>query len=445
MTNAAPPDTGNVFVANYPPFPSWSERDVPAALAAIDAPPRPGVPLGAYVHVPFCRQRCRFCYYKVYTEAPGSEVRDYVEGVLAEARLYADRAVVGGRALSYLYVGGGTPSYLSSEQIRVLLGGLRATLPWAPGAELTFECEPGTVRAPKVEALVEAGVTRVSLGVESWDEGVLSLNGRAHEAKHIEPAFRLCRVAGVPQINLDLLAGLIGETDASWAMAVERTLALRPDSVTIYQLEIPANTAIYRALQGLEDLGGPVADVPTRRRWATEAFERLQAAGYTMTSGYTAVLGDPTGKFVYRDALWRGADMIPLGVSSFGTLSGVHVQNDKHREGWRAAVAEGRLPLQRACATTADERLVRELVLRLKLGRVDPRELSQKHGVDVLTRFAAQLASLVDEGLATVAPDAITLSWPALMQVDRLLPRFFHDAHRDPAPVRSASGGTLHA
>ncbi len=420
-----PPDTGNVFVANYPPFAAWTPDDVPAALAALDQAPESGTPLGAYVHIPFCRKRCRFCYYKVYTEVSGAEIRDYVEGVLEEARLYATHARVKGRPLSYLYVGGGTPSYLSSDQIRELLGGLQQILPWAPGAELTFECEPGTVRAPKIEALVELGVTRVSLGVESWDEGVLALNGRAHEAKHIEPAYQLCRDAGVPQINLDLLAGLIGETDTTWADAVERTLALRPDSVTIYQLEIPANTAIFRALKGQEDLGGSVADVATRRRWTTEAFERLQAAGYTMTSGYTAVLGDPTGKFVYRDALWRGADMVPLGVSSFGTLGGVHLQNDKRRESWRAEVAAGRLPLQRACRTTADDRLIRELVLQLKLGALDPRLLSQKHGVDVLTRFAAPLAELASQGLLSVTPERLAWSWPALMQVDRLLPRFF--------------------
>src|SRR5690606_19120549 len=146
--------------------------------------PRPGTPLGVYVHVPFCRKRCRFCYFKVYTERSSAEVRAYVDGIAREAAMYAGRPFVGERALSYVYVGGGTPSYLSSDQIRALFAGLRASFDWDASAELTYECEPGTVRLPKIEALRELGVTRVSLGVESFDDGLLELNGRAHEARH---------------------------------------------------------------------------------------------------------------------------------------------------------------------------------------------------------------------------------------------------------------------
>lgn len=446
-----PVELGPGFVSNYPPFAFWTSDAVPGALAVLDDPGTAAErarPLGAYLHVPFCRKRCRFCYFKVFTEVPAAEVRAYVDTVLDEARLYAAKPAIAGRTLSYLYVGGGTPSYLSSDQIHELLAGVRAILPLAPDAELTFECEPGTVRLPKMEALVANGVTRVSLGVESFDERVLELNGRAHQATHIAPAFAACRDAGVPQINADLLAGLIGETDATWRASVEQTIALRPDSVTVYQLEIPANTAIHRALRGEEDLGGPIADVATRRRWADEAFRALQAAGYTMTSGYTAVLGSPEGRFVYRDALWRGADMVPLGVSSFGQIRGRHLQNDKRRETWAAAVAAGRLPVQRAFGMTPEHRLIREFVLQLKLGRLDPRYFLDRYGVDVLERFRDPLATLVDAGLATVTPQAITLTWDALMQVDALLPGFFLPEHRlaPPAPPRPAPPpGDAHA
>lgn len=420
-----PIDAGPGFVANYPPFSRWSEQAVPQVMAALDAPHVPGTPLGLYVHVPFCRKRCRFCYFKVYTERPSAEIRAYVDALGTEAARYAERAFVGDRALSYVYVGGGTPSYLSGDQIRQMFDEIRAPFRWRDQVEVTFECEPGTVRAPKMQTLADLGVTRVSLGVENWDAHVLEVNGRAHTDQHIEPAYAMCRDAGIPQINIDLIAGMIGESDDNWAVNIARTIALQPDSVTIYQLEIPANTALYRALKGEEDVGGTVADATTRRRWAREAFEQLQAAGYTMTSGYTAVRGDPDGRFVYRDALWRGADMIPLGVSAFGQIHGVHLQNDKHLPRYLERIGAGELPIQRAYAMSDAERLVREFVLQLKLGTVSPAAFQTKFDVDVLSFFAAPLAALQAEGLGTVSPEAITLSWHGLLQVDRVLPWFF--------------------
>ncbi|MCB9681700.1 MAG: coproporphyrinogen III oxidase family protein [Alphaproteobacteria bacterium] len=425
----SPLDAAPGFVANYPPFGAWTPDAMPAIEAALDAPPRPDTPLGLYVHVPFCRKRCRFCYFKVYTERPSAEIRAYVEGLAAEAALYARRRVVDGRKLAYVYVGGGTPSYLSGDQIRQLFDGLRASFDWDTTAELTYECEPGTVRPAKMEALAAHGVTRVSLGVESWDEALLELNGRAHGARHIEPAYAMARDAGIPQVNIDLIAGMVGETEATWQAGVERTIALEPDSVTIYQMEIPANTALFRALKGEEDLGGTLADVATRRRWASEAFEALVAAGYTMTSGYTAVRGDPDGKFVYRNALWQGADMIPLGVSAFGQLSGVHIQNDKHLPQWLERVGRGELPVQRGYAMSDDDRLVREVILQLKLGRLDRRPFAAKFGVDIFDVFDGPFRRIERAGFGARDGDVVTLTWDGLMQVDALLPAFFLDVH----------------
>lgn len=430
-------ETDGGFVANYPPFPFWTPDALAHAHDVLQRPPDHGTPLGLYVHVPFCRKRCRFCYFKVYTERPASEIRAYVDALAREAARYARYPFVQDRRLTYVYVGGGTPSYLSGDQIRELFAGLRRSFVWDDRAELTYECEPGTVREPKVRALRDLGVTRVSLGVEAWDDRVLELNGRAHLSRHVEPAYALCRAAGIPQINIDLIAGMVGEREATWQAGVEATIALQPDSVTIYQLEIPPNTALYRALKGDEDLGGRLADATTRRRWTSEAFRALQAAGYTMTSGYTAVRGRPDGKFVYRDALWHGADMVPLGVSAFGQLGGVHLQNEKHLPLYLERVGRDELPLQRGFVMTPEHRLVREWVLQLKLGHVRPGAFVQKFGVDPLERFEAPLAALQAEGWLTAAADEVRLTWDGWMQVDRLLPRFFLPEHGGLQEVRT--------
>jgi oxygen-independent coproporphyrinogen-3 oxidase len=418
-------EIGSSFVSNYPPFAAWTADALDAVRGVLQAPPARPAPLGVYVHVPFCRKRCRFCYFKVYTETPSAEIRAYLDALGREAAMAAALPAIRGRTPSFVYFGGGTPSYLSADQLRELFGAIRTALPWSDEAEITFECEPGTLREPKVEALRQHGVTRLSIGVESFDQALLELNGRAHTEANIEPAFRMARAAGFPQINLDLIAGMVGETDTTWAYSLDRTLELGPDSVTIYPLEIPANTTIARAVRAGEDLGGPVAPMAGRRRWVEQAFERLEAAGYTLSSGYTAVRGPQ--RFVYRDSLWRGADLVPLGVSAFGHVQGAHLQSDKDLDAYVARVQAGELPLQRGYVLTDEERLIRELVLQLKLGHISVPWFRERYGVDVGQRFAAQWAVL--GGLVERSGAEITLTRAGLLQVDSLLAPFFLVEH----------------
>src|SRR5690242_15020582 len=121
---------GNYFVSNYPPFSFWKPELVPELLAALQRPPSSTTPLGLYVHIPFCRKRCHFCYFKVYTDKDSSAIRGYIDAVLREFVLYADKPFIGGRKPSFIYFGGGTPSYLSVDQLRHLTEGMKSLLPW---------------------------------------------------------------------------------------------------------------------------------------------------------------------------------------------------------------------------------------------------------------------------------------------------------------------------
>lgn len=422
--SASSVETGSLFVSNYPPFPLWTPDALGAVAEVCARPPARAVPLGVYVHIPFCRKRCRFCYFKVETEVPAEEVRAYVDGVLAEARAWASTPLVAGRAVDFLYVGGGTPSYLSNRAIEALLSGLRDALPLAEGAEVTFECEPGTVRPEKMATLRAAGVTRVSLGVESFDDDVLDANGRAHDAKHIAPAFEMAREAGFTQINLDLIAGMVGEPKAMFLDGVRAAVALGADSVTIYQMEIPGNTAVFRDVRD----GVPLSLPPwsERRAWVGEAFALLEGAGYRLSSGYTAVRGPQ--RFVYRDSLWHGADLLPVGVSAFGHLQGVHVQNHKDRATWLTSVlGEGR-GWQRGYAMSALERLVREAVLQLKLGWLDVDALGRAHGLDAGRILAPGIDALRGQGWLEPG-EGVRLRREAWLRVDTLLPTLFLCAH----------------
>jgi oxygen-independent coproporphyrinogen-3 oxidase len=161
-----------------------------------------------------------------------------------------------------------------------------------------------------------------------------------------------------------------------------------------------------------------------------EAFEALEAAGYSLATAYTAVRDATKKRFVYTERLWEGADMMGLGVASFGHISGVHVQNLDRWEPYSETIREGNIPLNRAYAPTTEERMIREFVLQLKRGSLEPAYFMEKYQADVLARFGKELDGLVSEGYLTEASRAaITLSRDGLLRVDELLHRFFLPEH----------------
>jgi oxygen-independent coproporphyrinogen-3 oxidase len=426
-------EVGSYFVANYPPFSVWSPdavaTDARAALAT--RPASTETPLGLYLHIPFCRKRCHFCYFRVYTDKNAKEVEQYLDLLGREWELYANKPALAARPFNFIYFGGGTPSFLSTRQLETLVRRVTASRSWDSAEEITFECEPGTITRAKLSAIRDIGVTRLSLGVENFDDRVLELNGRAHRSPEIARVYREAREVGFPQINIDLIAGMLGESDANWRACITRTLALEPDSVTIYQMELPYNTTISKdLLTHGGQFADPVESWATKRRWVKEAFEALEHAGYHIGSAYTAVKDPAKTRFLYRDRLWQGADMVGLGVASFGHLNGVHLQNVDTWEKYSAAIARDQIPLGRAYRPTDEERMIREFVLQLKRGSIRTAYFAEKYGVDVLQRFRGQLESLRTAGFLDAADqERVALTRDGLMRVDVLVRRFFLPEH----------------
>lgn len=422
---------GNYFVSNYPPFSFWNEEDVPCVESLLESPESGTAPLGLYYHVPFCRKRCHFCYFRVYTDKNSADIRRYLAATMKELRRYAEKPYLAGRKPKYVYFGGGTPSYLSAQQLTELTDEMKAILPWDEAEEVTFECEPGTLSEKKLEVIKNFGVTRLSLGIENFSDHVLEINGRAHRSAEVFRAYDYARSLGFDNINVDLIAGMLEETEENWADSVRQLIDLSPDCVTIYQMEVPFNTTIYKSMKEQGKLNAPVADWPTKRRWVDYAFGELEAVGYVVTSAYTAVKDPDNTKFVYRDRLWTGADMVSLGVASFGHLGGIHYQNLTHIDQYVETLERDDSPIRRALLTTEEERFLRELILQFKLGRVSLAYFRDKFGEDVAARFAEILTDLQQAGDLTCEEDHLVLSRDALLRVDSLLHRFFLPQHRD--------------
>jgi oxygen-independent coproporphyrinogen-3 oxidase len=417
-------EVGNYFVSNYPPFSQWQPDYNRRVIEALDEPARTSEPLGLYLHIPFCRKRCKFCYFKVYTDKNASEIERYLDALIKENELYSRTNAFQGRQLRFAYFGGGTPSYISERQLDYLVEGLNRHVSWAGAEEVTFECEPGTIRKSKLETLKQIGVTRLSLGIEHFDDAILEANGRAHLSPEVYQAYAWAREVDFPQINVDLIAGMLGETEEKWRDTIRRTVELEPDSVTIYQMELPYNTVISREMieKGVDS---PVADWPTKRRWLDYAFEEFEKRGYRIASAYTLATTKKPCRFIYTDALWHGGDMIGLGVSSFSHFGGVNYQNAHSFEEYVQLLDADRLPLYRALPLTAKQNLIREMILQLKTGAIQTEYFTRKFDVDVWAEFHSTYSRLEREGLLALDNGTISLTRRGILEVDTFLADFF--------------------
>ena len=224
---------------------------------------------------------------------------------------------------------------------------------------------------------------------------------------------------------------MIDETEENWKDCVRQAIELSPECVTIYQMEIHYNTTIYKEMKESGKLTAPVADWPTKRRWVSEAFDMFVEAGYTVTSAYTVVKDPDKVKFVYRDALWGGADMLGTGVASFGHIGGVHVQNEHDIGAYLKQVTDDEFPIYRAYPTNEEEIVIREFILQLKLGKVDLEYFKKKFNTDISKKFMNTLNELQDKEFLSYNDETIEMSRDGLLQVDMLLHEFFLKEHQN--------------
>ena len=421
---------GSYFVSTYPPFSCWSQEAVADYRRMLNRPrdPAQSIPLGLYVHIPFCVDRCQYCYYLSSDNKLG-EIDGYLDALAAELAQYSEQPALAHRGPAFVYFGGGTPSLLGSGRVQRLLSALQQAMPWGDAREVTFECAPRSVTEKKLATLRECGVTRISLGVQQMDDEVLQRNGRVHLVADVERAYAAIRRVGFDVVNLDLMVGLVGESDASFFASLERVLGMEPESVTIYQLEIPLNTPLYRSIAD-GTLATPPASWDIKRARLRTGMERLEGAGYTLRSAYTAVRDPDRHRFVYQDELYRGADLLGIGASAFSHLGGINHQNLATLESYLTAHSRGELPLWRAYVLDDDERLVREFVLQLKLGGLPWEYFEKKFGVDVRERFATPLAELAARGMLEVSSEGVQMTPAGRSRVDRLITAFYRPEHR---------------
>jgi len=430
MTTESPASTqaGNYFISNYPPFSCWTQEQVPAFLSHLHRASTLKT-FGVYIHLPFCRHRCHYCYFRVYAGKNASAVDRYIEHLFRELKLQTKQPGWHEKTVSSIYFGGGSPSYLNMGQIAEIFDNLRNEIDCSRLEECTFECDPVSTTREKLALLKTLGVTRLTFGFQSFTPEVLRQSGRVVTPEECKRAYSNAREAGFNEINIDILAGLPGETINGWSDTVQQVLSLQPDCVTLYQLELTHNSGFYRMQKLGQSIDFP--SWPQKRAWAKEAFSALKAAGYQMVSGYMAVKKPQSWRFAHIvENFWHGGDLLGLGESAFGHLAGGHYQNYSQQDDYYRAIDTGQLPIQRAYILSDEEKFRRELILQFKTGFIDESYFRSKFGMDVKKLFSAEFSQLVHEGHLLPPGDKISLTDEGLLLVDELLPRFYLQRHR---------------
>jgi oxygen-independent coproporphyrinogen-3 oxidase len=261
-----------------------------------------------YIHIPFCPNICPYCAF--YKESAGRErVETFLGALLKEAETWSEQL-----RPRTIFFGGGTPSALSIPQFEKLLSGLRGMLDLTALEEWTIEMNPATVASDKASLLREAGVNRVSMGVQSWDDAVLKSLGRTHDAGKAEESFHLLRSAGFDNVSLDLIFGVPGQSLQSWRSSLERSLDLAPEHISAYGLSYEEDTEFFRKL----GRGEMVPDEGLEADQFELTAERLGNAGYLQSgvSNYSL----PRRESLHNSAYWSGKDYLGLGPSAFSTV-----------------------------------------------------------------------------------------------------------------------------
>ncbi len=367
-------------------------------VAAPGSPRSPDGPLGLYVHVPFCAATCDFCaFYQTVPTADG--VGHYLEGIAAEAAL-----VEWTRPVNTVFWGGGTPGLLAPVDLLRLGTTVRARLGGEP-EEWTVELAPASVTAARLEVLRELGVTRVSLGVQSFQPGLLDALGRLHTREQVFRAYGLVRAAGFASVNLDLMFALPGQDEAAWLADLGAALALAPDHLSTYCLTFEEDTKLWVKLsQGRVKL-----DPEHEARLYEMTWARLAAAGYAQYE--VSNFARPGHACRHNLNTWRMHEWIGLGPSAASQHAGFRGANIADLGRWLAHVARGERATEDRVMLTpallAEDALI--FGLRMNAG-VDLAALRVLFPAAPWTDVAATIARLVDGGLAKRDDDMLCLT-----------------------------------
>jgi oxygen-independent coproporphyrinogen-3 oxidase len=334
---------------------------LPASTVIDDA-----VPFGVYLHVPFCSVRCGYCDFNTYTsgELRGAKQEDYADTLLAEVRLAEGILAARGslRPASTVFFGGGTPTLLPPGDLARMLAGVRDTFGFAPGAEVTVEANPDTVDLRVAEELAAAGVTRMSVGMQSAVPHVLAALDRTHRPDNVATAVASARAAGLAG-SVDLIYGAPGESLDDWRASLDAAIALEPDHVSAYALIVEDGTKLARQIRRGE---APAPDDDLQADMYELADDLLGGAGleWYEVSNWART---PAQRSRHNLAYWQGHDWWGFGPGAHSHIAGTRFWNVKHPATYAQRLSMGQSPAAAREIPDAASRSLEAIMLRTRI------------------------------------------------------------------------------
>ncbi|MGY1603046.1 radical SAM family heme chaperone HemW [Geodermatophilus sp. SYSU D00815] len=323
-------------------------------------------PFGLYVHVPFCATRCGYCDFNTYTSeelGPGANRSEYAGTAIAELRAAAAALGPDLPTVRTVFVGGGTPTLLPTDDLAAVLAEVHRLFPVAGDVEVTTEANPETVTPASLERLRAAGYTRVSLGMQSAAEHVLAVLDRRHTPGRAVEAAHEARAAGFEHVNLDLIYGTPGETDADWAASLDAVLAAPVDHVSAYALIVEEGTRLARRIRRGE-LPMPDDDVLADRYEQADAT--LRTAGFEWYEVSNWATGD-AARCRHNELYWAGANWWGIGPGAHSHVGGLRWWNVKHPAAYAERLTRGESPAAGSERLDDADRALEAIMLGLRL------------------------------------------------------------------------------
>ena len=379
--------------------------------------------IGLYVHVPFCAAICGYCNFNRGLLDAALKAR-YVDALVAEIERDGS-----GRPADTIFFGGGTPSLLEPDEIARVIAACRGAFDLAPDAEITLEANPETVTRDRLRGCLDAGVTRVSVGVQSFDDAELRRLDRMHTAARARDVVSLARRAGVANLSLDLMYWLPGQTRASWRRTVEAALALEPDHLSFYLLELYPNAPLRDAMARARAAGGPddlrwaqAADDEAADMYleALEAFDRAGLRQYEISNA-----ARPGFSSRHNVKYWQGDGWHGFGCGAHSTVDGVRWRNVAGTGDYVARMREHRPVALDRRALSHDEQVSEALFMGLRLSSgIDERNFLARFGVEPWSRYEPALAPSIGDGLVWRRDGRFGLTRRGMLVANELLAVF---------------------
>lgn len=384
-----------------------------------------------YIHIPFCSTKCHFCEYTVYVKKDDNVIQSYVDDVCREIRAFPKIPVFPQYSIDAIYFGGGTPGLLTGNQIEQLIKACAETFELVPDCEICVEFDPKAVTKEKLEQIKAAGVSRVSVGVQVFNEELLQKVNRPHNMEDIFRAFSHVNEVGFPNVNVDLIYPLPGLTIDIWKDSVDKALEFNTACVTIYGLEVWPNTAYHnwysKGKLSLPDAGEEV-------EMYEYAVGELSKRGYIARSNSGFYNPSMTKEYCrFLDYYWRTWPMIGFGVSSKSVVGSHLWTNVKPLDKYSEMVNENKVPMDFGTKITKPQEMRRVMIRGLKMTEVDKGYFYSRFGVEMEDVFKDEIESLVEDGLLINDASKVKLTLKGQIYGTNVYERFYTEDDIRPA------------